>query len=657
MAVPALGALLALSLQAAAHEPPSLRIPEVPYLPQSGALCGGAAAAMVVRYWGGPALRGEDFSSYLTADGRGIRAADLARAVESHGLRASLFEGDAAALNEHLRAGRPIIALVNLERGGPANHYVVALAWANRRVLIHDPAFGPFRVIPEERWLAAWDSTNRLGLLILPGEPASVREPFTSSADLGPCTPLVAPAIERARWGDLTGAASSLDAAIALCPGAAAPLRERAGVEFKRENWIGAAELAERALDLDRKDTAAAQLAGASRYLAGDVEQALSQWNRAGEPAVDLVTIEGLQRMAYRTVESGLGVPAGAILTPGTLRRASRRIFDLPGVLTASVRYEPRGGRAHVVASIVERPLVAPPLRLLADNAIDAAIRREVGLSFANVSPLGETLGARWRFESGRRGMFAFGRAPSRAGVLTVDGLWEEQSYAVNSKTLRETRRRAAFSVSRWLGADWRGELGVGLDRWSGIGTTASLLAGVERRLAGDHVAAQARIEVFRNLGSGPDFTATSLALRARSSIKPRRFGLRAEVSYDVASENGPRALWSGAGSGRGRGRLLRAHPLLKDGAVASPAFAPRLLRGGLEGEAQVARLGLARLGVVAFADGVGVRNRSWDSFLDWGGGLRLHLPASDATLRLDVATAGTSGRFHVSAGIVESWR
>ena len=50
-----------------------VRLLDVPYVPQSAALCGGAAVAMVLRYWGEPGARAEDFTAQLSPGGDGIR--------------------------------------------------------------------------------------------------------------------------------------------------------------------------------------------------------------------------------------------------------------------------------------------------------------------------------------------------------------------------------------------------------------------------------------------------------------------------------------------------------------------------------------------------------------------------------------------------------
>ena len=104
---------------------------------------------------------------------------------------------------------------------------------------------------------------------------------------------------------------------------------------------------------------------------------------------------------------------------------------------------------------------------------------------------------------------------------------------------------------------------------------------------------------------------------------------LEARVGYRVAGEAAPPALWPGAGTGRGRPDLLRAHPLLEDGVVRGAAFGRSLWTSGLELDYRPWRLGPLRIGVVGFVDAA----RPGDlpqgrpdvpSMIDAGGGIRL---------------------------------
>ncbi len=73
------------------------RILDVPYLPQSEDLCGGAALAMVMRYWGERQVFAEDFAPLVDRSRAGILTTTLVAAVGRRGWRSVPFAGDAAA--------------------------------------------------------------------------------------------------------------------------------------------------------------------------------------------------------------------------------------------------------------------------------------------------------------------------------------------------------------------------------------------------------------------------------------------------------------------------------------------------------------------------------------------------------------------------------
>ena len=71
-----------------------VRLLDVPYLPQSEALCGGAAAAMVMRYWTGSVVHADAFAGLVNEEAGGIRGDDLVRGLRDRGWQAVSFRGD-----------------------------------------------------------------------------------------------------------------------------------------------------------------------------------------------------------------------------------------------------------------------------------------------------------------------------------------------------------------------------------------------------------------------------------------------------------------------------------------------------------------------------------------------------------------------------------
>ena len=75
--------------------PQKVQLLDVPYVPQSGALCGGAALAMVLRYWGMTGVLAEDFAALVEPGQAGIRTGDLVKAVEDLRLDRASLAGNA----------------------------------------------------------------------------------------------------------------------------------------------------------------------------------------------------------------------------------------------------------------------------------------------------------------------------------------------------------------------------------------------------------------------------------------------------------------------------------------------------------------------------------------------------------------------------------
>ncbi|HSQ60825.1 MAG TPA: C39 family peptidase, partial [Acidobacteriota bacterium] len=359
----------------------TVRLLDIPYVPQSEALCGGAALAMVFRYWGGPSLLAEDFASLLEPGAAGIRTDTLVAAVRAKGWTALPVTGTPTDLREHLGRGRPVIALLGV--GSGALHYVVLAAWANGGVIYHDPAVAPFRVSGAREFDEAWARSGRWALLVLPppsaveladhdsaGLDSTLRGAIAtdSSASALPdmparvlhaCESMVGEAVSHARAGDKAEAERLLRAAEVLCPESAAPVRERAGLRFLSGDWTSAAGLAERALRLDPGDRATWRLLAGSRFLLGDEVGALRAWNRISEPRADLARVDGLSRIRYRAVARQLSLPPGSLLTSRAFVRARRRLAAMPAPSMTRLSLKPLPqGAAQVNAALLERPLL-----------------------------------------------------------------------------------------------------------------------------------------------------------------------------------------------------------------------------------------------------------------------------------------------------------
>lgn len=667
---------------------------DVPFTPQRPELCGGAAVSMVVRYWGGEGIVSGDFAHLVTDDARGIRAADLRRAVDDLGWRAFSFRGDPEELRRQLARGRPVLVL--LQVGPERYHYVVVVGWLEGRVVLHDPALGAYRTPTPERMLEAWEAAGRWAMLVLPREdemasgapssgPPEAPEPsrVSPSAPAAPseadgsraCQALVARGVAHARSDRLEEAEGALEAAVSACPGAQ-PLRELAGLRLRRGDPASAASLAERAVHAAPSDPHAVRTLAAARYLMGDERGALDAWNRLGGPRTDLVRVEGARRLPQVVALRHLGLEAGRPLRSADLGTARRRLSHLPAAAASRVTVVPRSdGSAEVVAFVQERP--ANPLTpgALVATGARAAVEREITWRAAGLVRGGELWSGGARLEE-RRPRVSFELAaptslPPAGAVWRVAGFWEEQSYrdaGAGSGTeegglIVEERIRGGLEVSRWETEAVRWRAGVAADRWGGGATHPAGVAAGEVRLAGDRLALGVAAEGWTGSGESTAFGRAEVTAEWRSRARHAGLAWYGRVGAVGVSGDAPRAVWPGAGEGRARPAYLRAHPLLEEGAIAGSAFGRRLVHGGLEAVAWTSD-GLPLpivLGAAAFLDvaAAGARpGRAEDGPLhaDVGLGVRLGVPGRTGALRVDLGRGLRDGATAVTAGWEAAW-
>ncbi|HSF15677.1 MAG TPA: papain-like cysteine protease family protein [Vicinamibacteria bacterium] len=643
---------------------------DVPYVAQTGALCGGAALAMIFRYWGQTEIYAEDFAPLVERDEEGIRQDALVAAVRRRGWQAIPFSGTPEAVRRLLGEGRPVLVLI--EDRENLYHYVVVTGWVGKRILVHDPARAPFRMLEEEAFYRAWARTGHWSLLILPGvgeEGSRTAESSLAPASIGGCEPLVAEGVRLAREGNLSQAKSVLEDAAKLCPGASGPLREMAGIHFLQREWEDSERLATRSVSLDPEDEHAWRLLGTSRFLQGNLDGALSAFNRVGEPRIDLTRLEGLDRTNHKVVRELLDLTPRALLTDRKLRRARRRLESLPAFLSSRVSFTPQAdGTASVEAAIQERPLFVNDRFDLIADAIHAVTERELGLRLASPMHGGELWSLDWRWWEGRPRLnlsLSVPRASGLGSIWQVDASWEEESYVSaipggTSVLSRERREHVGFSMQDWTEADFLWEITFSLDRWRDRGKHASIGGAIEKRWARDRMGIRAEASSWASLEGGPSFTSGSLGWSWRSTTGTEGTIWRARAGIEAASERAPRMLWPGAGLGHARKTLLRAHPLLQDGVVAGEIFGPRVGHGGFELERWIASPYSVRVGLVAFVDMAcvdrGMSASGPPGQVDVGGGARIKLPGQSGLLRIDAAHGLVDGNVAFSVGWEKRW-
>ena len=645
---------------------------DVPFLAQTEALCGGAAAAMVMRYWGAEQARPEAFADLADSGRGGITTGALVERIRSLGFETHPFRAEPALVRHHLDRGRPVIALIEPSPG--RLHYVVLVAWRGERVLLHDPALGPFRVEEEARLHRQWAGSDHWALLALPSDTSVAEDtgpPGGSGLATAPhpdgCDRLVDEAVSRVREDALEDAEQRLSAAVALCPERGRPVRELAAVRFRQRRWREAAIFGARATRLSPEDDHAWRLLATSRFLDNDPEGALRAWNRVGEPILGDVTLTGLERTRHDVVLAWLDLPNGEPLTASRLVHARRRLAELPAAALTRLSFQPTGGgRTRVEAAVIERPLLARPWLLLLRAAADAVTDRQTRLRLDSPARLGGSveLGVRW-WE--RRPAAALAATAPRAlglpGLVGAELGWMEQPYetAADAEPVVETLRRGALTHADWLTPSLRLALELAGERWSDRGPFVSVGGRLDQRLLGDRLALVLDGRASLSLSGEPGFAAGEAVLALRSSAVPRRTVARGRFGLHAASEKAPFGRWPGAGLGHAREPLLRAHPLLENGVISGPAFGRRLLHASVEVEVRLATLGPLRLGVAGFVDWAQARERlslprAGPSLTDVGGGLRFWLPGNLPALRVDGATSLEDGGFTLSAGWQLAW-
>ena len=638
--------------------PQSLQLLDVPYLPQSEALCGGAASAMVMRYWGATGIYAESFSDLVVADGSGIRGEDLLQALRTRRWDARSFRGDAALVQAQLAERRPVIALIE-DRPGRF-HYVVIVGWSGGRVVAHDPARSPFRVLDEARFLAAWQVSGFWTMLVLPGEASRSTAPSTTASDTAPtptptspCSAMVDEGVRLAGAGQTAEAARLLALAADACPASAAPYREMAGLHALREEWKDATDDARRAIEREPTDQHAWRILATSLFLQDDQEGALEAWNAAGDATIDLVDIKGLTRTRYAVAMRAAGLQPQTRLTPSALRTARRRLEELPSAETTRVSYRPAGeGRVNVEAVVVERPLAPSSPISLAAMGIRALTDRELSASLSSITGGGELWTASWRWYANRpRIAVGFETPAPFGGNWSVRVSGERETYGLGGAA-EEKRRSAILAVSDWTPVGLRWEIAAGGERWNDSRGSAVVMAAGEQRLDADRGVVEARLGGWT--GGVRTWTA-ALGGRWHSSLRREGTVLVTRAGIDLAGRTAPRMLWPGAGTGQGRDLLLRAHPLLDDGIVSGAAFGRTLAHAGAEWRHWMQPLRQPiRFAPALFADTARAwrvlpgGDRRWHT--DIGVGVRIALPGA-GIVRVDVARGLRDGNNALSVG------
>jgi hypothetical protein len=650
--------LAAQPLHLFAQEEPSapLTLLDVPFISQTELLCGGAAAAMVLRYWGERGIVAETFSDLVDRSAAGIRTDALVAELRRRGWSATGIEGTEESLWGELAQGRPVLALIE-DRPG-AFHYIVVLGAHERGIIFHDPARAPFLVMSPAEFNRRWRSARRWMGIVLPrslpteaGLPAGGASPVDSGAATrlpiaAPCDQRVMEGVRLAQAGDLEGAERMLASAIG-CPAA---LRELAGVRVLQKRWAEASDLASAATASDEQDDYAWKLLATSRFVQSDGLGALAAWNRVGEPRVDLVRIDGLRHTRHRVVERLISVEAGEVLTEARFTRARRRLSELPAARTTRLDYVPvPSGLAELHGAVAERPRLPTSLVSLAAMAIAAAATREAKLTTGSLIGGGEQLFAAWRFWP-RRPHVAIGIvAPAPwGGVWNVLGFSGRQAFTSPGVPIAD-RAGARLGTADWLTGRLRWDVAAGADRWKEGPASGTVGGGLRFSSPGDRL--EARVGADTWFG-GAGFSTASASLQVRSSTDRRGEVLVATTTVQHASRQTPLDLWWAGDTGSVRTALLRAHPLLQQGRLRTDRLGRTVIQGSIEAQRWWHVAGPVNAAAASFVDVGRTALRLEGSprhDVDIGLGARFAVTGVPGVLRVDLGKGLRDGRTAVS--------
>ncbi len=648
----------------------------VPHITESSDPCSGAAAAMVLRYWGARDAAPADFESTVACTDRGLPPEAFAAALRARGWKTEVSrhpKSSAKQLRAEIELGHPVVALL---RDLPdANHYVVVVASTPDEVIVQDPSAEPYHVIRIRDFDRAWEASGRWMLVATPdagaaSPPAVAPAPVASetavpaAGSVSACADLIAASMLRAK-DRRPEAERGLRVATRLCPTDPVGWRELAELRFLDSRWRAAEEYAHRAVDLAPDDARSWNLLATSRYFSGDVRGALRSWSHVNQPAVSTVEVHGARNTNNAVVADTIGIRSGELLTSDRFIRAIRRLDQLPVSLDSRLKYGPLDdGKARVDIYLDEKDVVpAGPLPIatigvggLAFQALQFEVAGPTGHGEAFVTSWGWE--KNWRHLSERFDMPAPGALP---GVLSVTAFWERQVFAP-SPDMRSTadRRHIGLGLANWATSWLWWRAGAALDRFDGRNYGA-IQGGLEGRFIRDHVALNVGGTTWLASPTRPAFSAGTAWLSTRSTTRVDMPVWLTVFGTAVAGHDAPFQLWAGAGSSESSAAFLRAHALIRQGMVRGEVFGRRLEFGSVEYNRPIWQLPAGPVAVAGFVDAARASQRAGDLpatplLIDIGIGLRLRPPAVGGVLRLDVARGIRDGHMRVSIGLLQKW-
>jgi predicted double-glycine peptidase len=630
-----------------------LKILDVPYISQSEALCGGAAAAMVLRFWGERGLTAESFAHLVDQSASGIRTTTLIDDLRRRGWNANGTRGNDDVLARELDRGRPPMVLIE-DRPG-AYHYVVLVASLPDNVVLHDPARAPFRAMSRQEFVRRWEAADRWMAIVVPGEGSAPRAAVapisTVAAASTECETRIATASRLAGQGDFGGADRALTNTPAACS-ASVTFRELAGVRAVEKRWAEATELAQAAVDADRADAGAWRLLATSRFLQDDQRGALRAWNEVGEPKLDTLQIEGLRRTNVPVAVRAARVRQGEPVTFSSMLHVQRRLDAVPSISRVTVDFVPRpAGLADMRARVSERTLFPKSWMAIATVSAPVIFNRTLSLPIGAPTGSGDRLDLSWRFQDMRPLVGLEYSAPAPwGGVWGVGGSWERQPFETAAFPTAE-RSSGRLTWEEWVTPYLQVGVRGGGDRWA-IRDAVLATTGATARFASGAERLRAQVELDTWFGDDP-FSRGHAVINLASSTAKRGWVAIGQVGAGLLGDSAPPDIWFGGDTSSSRPVPLRAHRIVADGLMTTTRIGRTALHTSVEGQHWwTTRRG--NIGAAAFLDLVAVdrriiRGRQRDA--DVGVGLRAGVPGSGGNIRIDLARGLRDGNMRASVG------
>ncbi len=138
----------------------------VPFIPQEEETCGPTSLAMLLRFLGTDVATADLVRDTRTAGLAGTLITDLASAARRRGVPAEVTELDLPRLEERIRAGTPVILLVDLGTWVWSRpHFLLAYGWTSEGIVAHSGR-REGTVIPFSRLDAQWAKMGRLSIVV-----------------------------------------------------------------------------------------------------------------------------------------------------------------------------------------------------------------------------------------------------------------------------------------------------------------------------------------------------------------------------------------------------------------------------------------------------------------------------------------------------------